>query len=118
MIQISDVPIGACITLFFAYIGYSIFLAIAQVVFLNKLLPQLQTIDSKLTKIDIIKAGAIELKDLVPLEHLDEVLVVYARSLNVVFYIAVASTAVAVIMACGVKWISLKVKDNGELKDS
>jgi hypothetical protein len=99
VIQLSDVPIGACLTLFFAYVGYSIFLAIAQVVFLNRLLPQLQNINSELTKIDIIKAGAIGLKDFVPPERLNEVLVAYSRSLNGVFYVAVASTAAAVIMS-------------------
>ena len=118
MIQLSDVPIAACLTLFFIYGGYSVFLSIAQVIFLNKLLPQLQAIDPNLTKSDIIKAGATGLKSLVSENLLDEVLVVYARCLNSAFYIAVGAAATAVLMACGVKWTSLKDKDNAGLKDS
>lgn len=114
MIQLSDVPIAACLSLFSTYAGYSVFLSIAQAIFLNKLLPQLQTINPSLTRSDIIKAGAIGLKGLISKNLLDEILVVYARSLNSAFYIAVGAAAIAAVMACGVNWTSLKGKDNGD----
>lgn len=97
--------------MFFSYAGSSIFLAVAQGLFLNRLLPQLQKVDSSITAIDIVRAGAIGLKDLVPKENIETLLSTYARSLSVTFYVAVGTAGLATILGFGVEWKSLKRRD-------
>ena len=92
------------------------FLAVGQTVLLNNLLPQMQALNPNLTISDLLRAGAIELKQLVTNADVSEVLLAYARSLNAAFHVAVAMAVAAVLMAFGVEWKSVKRREskNGE----
>lgn len=111
-VDVEDVPVATAITMFFNQAGASIFLTVSQAVFLNKLLPQLQSINSNISKQDIITAGATGLKQLVTDAQLPDVLVAYARSLDGVFHVAAAITAVGAVTALGVEWKRLKHSGN------
>ena len=86
------------------------FLAIAQTVFLNKLLPAMQDIDQSITKEDIIRAGATGLKNLVTGSELAATLVAYAKSLDAVFVMSLVMGLLSALLALGVEWKSVKVK--------
>jgi len=70
----------------------------------------MQAIDPSLTIEEIIMAGATGLKALVSKDQLPALLVAYAKSLNATFHVAVAMSALAVVMACFVEWKSIKGK--------
>lgn len=110
VVSLFDIPVATAITLFFTQAGYCIFLAAAQAVLLNQLLPRIQTLNPEVTAYDLIHAGAIGLKQLVAEEQIPELLVAYAESLNRTFKIGIATAGVAAIMALGVEWISIKRK--------
>jgi hypothetical protein len=95
---------------FFQQLGGALFISVGQSVFQNKLYPQMQAIDPSLTAEEIIKAGATGLKALVSEGQLPGVLAAYAKSLNATFHVAVAMSALAVVMACFVEWKNIKGK--------
>ena len=84
------------------------FLAIAQAVFLNKLLPAMQAINPSITKENIIEAGAIGLKGLVSGDELAATLVAYAKSLDKMFLLPVAMGVLATLFTLGMEWRSVK----------
>ena len=121
VVGLRDIPVASAITLFFNQAGGTTFLAVGQAVLLNNLLPQMQALNPNLTISDLLRAGAIELKQLVTNADVSEVLLAYARSLNAAFHVAVAMAVAAVLMAFGVEWKSVKRREskNGEkIKES
>jgi hypothetical protein len=110
VVRLHDVPIATALIVFFQQLGGALFISVGQSVFQNKLFPQMQAIDPSLTAEEIIKAGATGLKALVSKDQLPDVLVAYAKSLSATFLVAVAMSALAVVMACFVEWKSIKGK--------
>jgi hypothetical protein len=108
VVGLRDIPVATSLTLFYQQLGGSMFLAIAQPVFLNKLLPVVQDIDSSITKDDIIRAGATGLKNLVTGGELAATLVAYAKSIDAVFVISLVTGLLSVLFALGVEWKSVK----------
>src|SRR5215471_7576802 len=94
VVNLHDIPIATSISLLFQQLGPAIFVAVAQTVLLNKLLPQLLAIIPDLTEIQIVEAGATGLKTLVTEDQLPTVLVAYSGSLDGVFIVAAALAAV------------------------
>jgi hypothetical protein len=95
-------------TLFFNQFGSAIFLFIAQSILLNILFPEMRDIDPALTKSEIISAGATGLKNLVSEDQLRQTLIAYAKSIDGTFILATVMAAIAVFIACGVEWKSVK----------
>ena len=99
--------------MFFQQLGGALFITVGQAVFQNKLIPKMQTINSSLSPIEITKAGATGLRNLVSSDKLPLVLSAYAKSLNGTFQVAVAMAGMATVMACFVEWKNIKGKKIG-----
>lgn len=104
--------------LFFNQFGGAIFLFIAQSILLNILLPAMGDIDPALTKSEIISSGATGLKNLVSGDQLRQTLITYARAIDGTFILATVMAALAVFVACGVEWKSVKNKKVAEEQDT
>lgn len=117
VVRTRDIPIATSVPLFFQLLGCSIQVAIAQAVLLAKLIPQIQSIAPSLTERQIIEAGATGLKFLVTAEQLPAVLKAYAKSVDIVFLVSAAMTALAVLAALPIEWRSVK-KDKGKTKNT
>jgi hypothetical protein len=108
VVRLSDVPIASSIALIFPQLGGAIALAVAQAVFLNRMLPEIQGLNPDLTSKDIMAAGATGLKGLVTESQLPLTLKAYAGSLDGTFKVAAAFSVVGVIVAFGIEWKSIK----------
>lgn len=103
-----DIPIVNTMYLVFSTLGPTIFISVAQAVFLNTFLPQMQSINPSLTATQIIHAGATELEALVKENERPSVLMAYAKSLDTVFILAAILAVVSTFMVVGVEWRSIK----------
>jgi len=65
-------------------------------------------IDPSLTKSQIISAGATGLKSLVSGDQLQQTLIAYAKGVAATFIMATVMAAIAIFVACGVEWKSVK----------
>lgn len=115
-VEFNDIPVATSITLLFNQIAIPIFLAMANTVILNKLLPRMQALNPNLSQEDINRVGTSGLTGLVENDHVAEVRAAYGISLDSAFYIPTALMVVAVMMALGVEWKSLKRKEKTEEK--
>lgn len=107
-----DIPIATTMTLFFQLFGSTVLLGVAEAVFLNQLLVAMQAIDPSITLIKIIQAGATGIGGLVSGDKLQNALTAYAKCIGMVFIAAAALGAIAVLVACGMEWRNIKVKNN------
>jgi len=118
-VQPSDVPIAIVVYLVLQQLGPSVFIAVAQTIWLNYLLPRLYTIDPTLSKTEVLDAGATGFKLLVPASEISGVLEAYVTSLDRVFLIVAIVAAVAAVSGLFVEWKSIKKnkqKDDKEEK--
>ena len=105
-------------TLFFNQLGSAVFLFIAQSILENILLSRMADIDPTLTKNQIISAGATGLKNLVSGNELQETLIAYAKGVDATFIMATVMAGLAVFVACGVEWKSVKSKKVAEEQET
>src|SRR5579859_2490434 len=117
VVSLRDVPVGVAITLCASQAGSAIYLAIAQAILLNKLLPAVQAINPSLSMTDLLRAGATGLKGLVAVEQVPDMLIAYADSLSLTFKVAAGVSGISVLVACGVDWKSLKQKASSEREE-
>ena len=73
----------------------------------------METLNPSLNGTEIVTAGAIGLKSLVPPDQLSAVLAAYASSLDATFEVAIAMAGIAAIMACFIEFKSIKGKKIG-----
>jgi hypothetical protein len=114
VVHLRDIPVATSMTLFFNQLGSAVFLFIAQSILENILLSRMTDIDPTLTKSQIISAGATGLKSLVSGDELQETLIAYAKGVDATFIMATVMAGLAVFVACGVEWKSVKSKKVAE----
>ena len=114
VVHLRDIPVATSMTLFFNQLGSAVFLFIAQSILENILLSRMADIDPTLTKNQIISAGATGLKNLVSGVELQETLMAYAKGVDATFIMATVMAGLAVFVACGVEWKSVKSKKVAE----
>lgn len=88
-------------------LGGSVFVTIGQTVLTHSLVSNL----SKVTKLNpslIVNTGATELRDLVPPQYLDVVLVAYDAALSDTYKVAVACAGATIIAGLTMEWKNLK----------
>ena len=107
-----DVPIGASLMFFMQSLGGSLFLSVSQNVFSNRLIAGLHG-----KTLNVVNAGATELRHLVPSSELRSVLVAYNQALVDVFYVAVALACCSIFGALAMEWKSVR-KDLDKGKES
>jgi hypothetical protein len=102
-----DVYIGVALMFFCQGLGGSVFVTIGQTILTHSLVSNL----SKVTKLNpslIVNTGATELRNLVPPQHLDVVLVAYDAALSDTYKVAVACAAATIIAGLTMEWKNLK----------
>ncbi|EZF34534.1 efflux pump [Trichophyton mentagrophytes] len=104
----ADVPIGSSLIFFAQQLGGTIFIAVAQNIFTNKLTSGLQHIPG-LDAANLAQVGATTIRDLVKDPNtLRLVLEVYNESVVKTYYIALAMSCVAILGALTIEWKSVK----------
>jgi hypothetical protein len=103
-----DVMTGVSLMFFFQGIGGSIFISAAETVFTHSLVKNLTKVAVDITPEMIIKTGATQLRNIVPPQFLDEVLVAYNASLRDVFKVGVACSAATIVAGLTMEWRSVK----------
>lgn len=98
----------------FAQAGGAIFLAVAQAVLLNYLLPRIQLLNPTLTAADLLTIGILDIKGLVAESQVPGLLLVFVHGLDGVFRVLAIVSSVAVLVAFGVQWKRLKEKKKGK----
>ena len=108
-----DIPIASALVIFFQQLGGALFVGIGQAVFQNKLIPQMEALNPSLNGTEIVMAGATGLKSLLPEDQLPAVLTAYANSIDATFEVAIAMAGMAAVMACFIRFRSIKGKNIG-----
>lgn len=105
-----DVPIGTAIVMFSQTLGGALFISIAQNVFTNRLLTNLQDVVPNLNPQTVLNSGATNLATDIPAEYLGGVRVAYNDTLTTTFYVSVAAAALSIFGSAFVEWKSVKGK--------
>ena len=103
-----DVPTGVSLMFFTQMLGGAIFVSVGQNVFDSHLVSGLIGVVRDLNPEIIVNTGATDLRNIVPVKDLHEVLVVYNSALRQVFLVATAMGSVAILGGLLIEWRSVK----------
>ncbi|KAI1764472.1 major facilitator superfamily domain-containing protein [Hypoxylon sp. FL1150] len=109
VLERSDIAIGSALIMFMRFLGSTVFLSVAQTVFLSGLVKKI----TNLPDIDpsvINNIGATDLKNLVSGNDLGALLSDYNGAIIDVFYLVVATFAVTIFGSVFVEWRNLKAR--------
>lgn len=111
----SDVPIGVTLITLVQDLSASVFVAVAQSIFQDKLRSHLQAMNLP-GSINVSSTGAAQIVDAVPPEFRDRVVEGLSQSLVTTFYVSLALSCASIIGAVGTRWRSMKAgeADKGE----
>lgn len=110
-----DISIGASLVLFAQQLGGALFIPVAQNVFNQKLvsgLGGLAGVDAS----EIVDTGATDLRDIVPVAQLPEVLEIYNGAITTAFKVGLALTCASIIGASTMEWRSVKAEQQASAK--
>lgn len=110
MLPPADINLGIGVILFGQSVGPAVFIAIAQVIFMNQLSSNLESIVPGLTPAYIEERGLGDIKNGVPVQHLDAVLRGIDRSLTSTWYLPVALGCMSIVGSLLIEWRSVKQK--------
>ncbi|KAM0251506.1 hypothetical protein ACHAQJ_008127 [Trichoderma viride] len=112
------VPIGTACVQFFQVLGGAVFVAVAQTLFQNGLIDQLEADNIGINPTLFINSGASEIKSVLAginrLDALETVLEAYNTGLRHTYYISVACAGLAFLCSLGFEWKSVKKGVNGK----
>lgn len=112
VVRHEQIPVGSACVQFFSSLGGALFIAVAQTVFQNGLIEGVQSSIPGLDPRVFLYAGANQVRPI--LERMgmsrltDAVLTAYLHGLRNSFYVSVASSSMAFIVALGLSWRSVK----------
>ena len=106
----ADIPIGTATVMFAQTLGGALFISVAQNVFTNKLLTNLQELVPGLDPSIVQNTGATELASVIPAEFQEGVKLAYNGAIMNCFYVAVACAAVSIFGSALFEWKSVKGK--------
>jgi MFS family permease len=109
-----DIPTGSALVFFCQLLGGTIFVSVGQNLFLDKFLSQLDKLPAGIINPKtLMSAGATQIRDFVPKEHLAEVLEAYNYALVRGPLVAgLVMACLAIFGAIGMEWRSIKEKHN------
>ncbi|GAM35921.1 hypothetical protein TCE0_018r04622 [Talaromyces pinophilus] len=108
VLKAEDVPIGASLMFFGQQLGGSIFICVAETVFLQQQESNLQKVIPADTAAQLVGIGATELRSVVPPGLLQQVLGAYNESIDHTFYVGMSVACVSIIPALLFEWKSVK----------
>lgn len=112
----THLPIVNALVVFSQNLGGVVFLAIAQVVFSNRLRYGLTTYAPEVNTEAVIAAGATAVRGVTPAGSLPEVLMAYNKAFVKVMYVATGAAGGTFLSAFGMRWMNIKQKKAIELK--
>lgn len=113
-VEKSDVATGVSILFFMQGLGGAVWVSIAQTIFTHSLISHLRTV-TNLHTLQVVNSGATNLKDMVPGNMLEEVLVQYNVAISDTFRVAVALACASITGALAVEWKNIKgLKQGGQ----
>ena len=104
----ADVPLGMAVMFLMQQLGGAVFLAVAQGIFSNALLDRLSGVAS-LNAERIINTGATDLRNIVPSDELDMVIMSYSFALTRTFLMTAVISAVMLVGPFAMEWKNIKV---------
>ncbi|KAH8690696.1 putative efflux pump antibiotic resistance protein [Talaromyces proteolyticus] len=108
----ADVNLGIGVILFGQSMGPAVFIAIAQVIFTNKLSSILKDVVPGLTPAYIEEHGLGDIKNGIPVQQWDEVLAGIDQSLTQTWYLTVALACTTMVGSLLIEWRSVKQKQS------
>jgi hypothetical protein len=109
-LKTEDVPSGTAIVMFSQTLGGAIFVSVAQNVFQNQLLHNVQMDAPGVNAARVVGAGATMLRSIIAGPALEPVLQAYNDAVTQTFYVAVAMGALSLIGPIFIEWLSVKGK--------
>lgn len=110
----ADISIGTALMFFAQQLGGAIFVSVAQNIFINDLVKNLGSIPGLDPGI-IAKAGATDLRSLVPLQYLTVVLAGYNKAITKTFVLSIALGATSILGALCIEWKNIKKDKKGKV---
>ncbi|KAH8803437.1 major facilitator superfamily domain-containing protein [Xylogone sp. PMI_703] len=110
VLSIEEAGIGISLVTFFQFIGASIFLAIAQTVFSNRLSNEIAEHVPGVDISTLMSLGTAAIRDFVTPEQLPAVLEAYNAAIISTFYVSAGASAAATLAALTSEWKSVKAK--------
>ncbi|KAH8117631.1 MFS general substrate transporter [Phellopilus nigrolimitatus] len=105
-----DMPIGNAIIMFFNSLGGAISISIAQNVFTNTLVEAVPRYTTGVDPALIVSSGATHIREVVPADQLQGVLVAYTYALDRAFILPIAVAASAFVISLFMEWNTVKGK--------
>ncbi|KAJ5903822.1 hypothetical protein N7504_006205 [Penicillium tannophilum] len=110
-----DVPVGASLLMFSQQLNGALFVSIAETLFSNFLKENLEKIPG-INAVEVIGAGATEIRNYVPASKLSEVLSGYSDAITKTFILGIVMAAVSLFPALAMEWKSVKKDHNKQKK--
>jgi MFS family permease len=104
----SLVPLGVACIQFAQVMGATVFVAVAQNLLTTRLTSGLSKLLPNFDSNALSNIGAVEIRDLVPADQLDQVLEVYMHALRQIFFLCTGLAGAILIGAAGLSWKSVK----------
>lgn len=105
-----DIATGSALVMFLRFLGSSIFLPVAQNLFISGLSSRVSHNIPNVDPNQIANAGATDIKDLVPASYLPTLLIDYNDAIMVLFYMMAGTSAATVFGCIPIEWRSLKAR--------
>ena len=112
-----DIATGSALVVFVRFLGFAVFLPVAQNIFLNSLVSKLTNLPG-ISPSAVTGGGATELRGLASGDDLNTLLSDYNAAIVNVFYMVVATCAVTVFGSILVEWRSLKARAEEQAKET
>ncbi|ORY02746.1 major facilitator superfamily domain-containing protein [Clohesyomyces aquaticus] len=116
VLDVKDVATGSSAIILVQTLGGTIFVSIAQSIFTNQLVKSLHQLVPSLDPATVLSAGATDLRRVVSAEMLPGVILAYNTALTRAFLASAALSAVSVMGALAMPWMSVK-KSKAEGKE-
>ena len=118
VLPLEEIGPGTGVMMFAQLGGAAIFVSVANNVFAQNLVSGIAAL--RLDGVDpdsIVQLGATQLRQIVPPQDVEQVLVVYNAALVKAYQVGLIVSCISVIGPAGMKWVALKKKDDKEKED-
>jgi hypothetical protein len=102
-----DVMTGVALMFFMQGLGGAAFVSVGQVIFTNSLVKKLDSVAS-ISPYVIVHTGATEIRNIVPPQYLEKVLVAYNGALSDTLKLSLACAAATIVAGLTMEWKSVK----------
>jgi hypothetical protein len=113
VLSTEEAGVGISVVTFCQFFGSSIFLAVAQTVFSNKLVSELAKTAPEVDAPTLLRLGTSAVRSSVKPEELPAVLAAYNKAITSTFYISAAISACGFFVALLAEWKSVKGQNTG-----